>query len=271
LSLDGGADIDVDCVVIATPARAARNLLGTFEPTLAVHGAKTEARRVARMRAALSEVAYRDTIVTTHRDDIVLPPKADVRDINLVQPQVSEHYTSTSTARPSRPLVPGVLDLNTPATPLTPSPTSSVPVHQLGDCPFFPPTPQAIYTMATHVIRPPGLEAVYQTTNPVVPIDPDTLLGVSRLERALPLRDARTLAGLHPPTEARPLVALVGSYAYPGIPLLEGCVGSARRVVEDLLHLPPQAAAGGVDWDAGRGGVIGRLWRWRRVGRGGYE
>jgi hypothetical protein len=42
--LDGGGEIDVDCVVIATPARAARHLLGTFEPSLAVAAHADSAR-----------------------------------------------------------------------------------------------------------------------------------------------------------------------------------------------------------------------------------
>jgi hypothetical protein len=43
--------------------------------------------------------------------------------------------------------------------------------------------------MATHVIRPPSstwgsyLGAVYQTTNPLMPIDQDSVLGIALLER----------------------------------------------------------------------------------------
>lgn len=42
--------------------------------------------------------------------------------------------------------------------------------------------------MGTHVIEPPRhlrsqVEEVYQTTNPVVPIDPATVLAISQLER----------------------------------------------------------------------------------------
>ena len=65
---------------------------------------------------------------------------------------------------------------------------------------------------------------------------------------------------------------IVGSYANPGIPLLEGCVGSSRRVVDmlvDDLELELDSGegpeGGEVDWNVGRGGLIGRSWRWRRV------
>jgi hypothetical protein len=80
-------------------------------------------------------------------------------------------------------------------------------------------------------------------------------------------------------------VYIVGSYAYPGIPLLEGCVGSSKKVlgtlVDDLGLSSPSSSFlsaennekrrnGGkgmkeeeVDWSQGRGGFIGRVWRWR--------
>jgi hypothetical protein len=79
-------------------------------------------------------------------------------------------------------------------------------------------------------------------------------------------------------------VYIVGSYAYPGIPLLEGCVGSSKRVMGTLVDdlglssLSPSPSSGvdekrrkdekgrkeeEVDWGNGRGGFIGRVWRWR--------
>ncbi|BEI89149.1 uncharacterized protein CcaverHIS019_0205110 [Cutaneotrichosporon cavernicola] len=243
----GDDEITVDRVVVATQASAARALLATLEPSLP----KPEARRVARMRSALADVHYRDTIVVTHRDRAVLPIPEDVRDINLVQP--------------ATPDVPG------DATPELASGASSAPSSPCptprGITPFF--APEQGYTMATHLVAPPGVEPVLQTTNPAVPIGGE-LLGVARLERALPLADDDTLNGLHPrrgPGEGRARVFLAGSYAYPGIPLLEGCVGSARRVVEDMLGREVRC----IDWDAGRGSFAGRAWRWRRSPRaGGY-
>jgi hypothetical protein len=83
------------------------------------------------------------------------------------------------------------------------------------------------------------------------------------------------IPALHPPRHG--YVYLAGSYAYPGIPLLEGCVGSAKRVVDSLikdleldsLDLAEGGKAGDerkmveVDWSKGRGGLVGRIWRWR--------
>lgn len=56
---------------------------------------------------------------------------------------------------------------------------------------------------------------------------------------------------------------IVGSYAYPGIPLLEGCVGSSKCVMDVLVDDLNLDVDAGVDWSRGRGGVIGRVWRWR--------
>lgn len=306
LSLDGGDELDVDRVVIATQASAARALLAGLEASLVVGGARTEARRVARMRTALAEVRYRDTIVATHRDASVLPHALDVRDINLVQPQAhtqvaggATESTDINISIDTPPLTPtrsrSASSSPCPSPPNPPAQLASGPagmdvdVDVLGSgTPYFSPT-DAVYTMATHVIATPT-GPVYQTTNPVVPIDSSSVLGVARLERALPLRDAaKTLAGLRPPSsptasmsvlpsststdhppQPAPLIHLAGSYAYPGIPLLEGCVGSARRAAEDICGLPAAAAVGGVDWDAGRGSVWGRAWRWRQARRGGY-
>lgn len=72
---------------------------------------------------------------------------------------------------------------------------------------------------------------------------------------------------------------------YPGIPLLEGCVGSAKEVVKSILegekyhieselrggpdkggerkHARQIEPVGGIDWEVGRGGLITKAWRWR--------
>ncbi|CAK9786435.1 FAD/NAD(P)-binding domain-containing protein [Cutaneotrichosporon oleaginosum] len=246
LSLDDDAKLEVDRVVVATQASAARALLSTLEPSLPA----AEGKRVARMRQALAHVHYRDTIVVTHRDRSVLPATPDIRDINLVQPAPREsagddtpELASCASSAPSSPC---------------PSPAEVTP--------FF--APELGYTMATHVVAPPGVEPVLQTTNPAVPIGGE-LLGVARLERALPLADDGIISGLRPAGAgaAKPRVFLAGSYAYPGIPLLEGCVGSARRVVEDMMGREVRS----VDWEAGRGSLAGRAWRWRWSPRaGGY-
>lgn len=75
------------------------------------------------------------------------------------------------------------------------------------------------------------------------------------------------IPALHPPSPG--IVYLAGSYAYPGIPLLEGCVGSAKRVVKALSddlcqsHSDRLEDSEGPDWSKGQGGLMGRIWRWR--------
>jgi len=123
-------------------------------------------------------VRYQETIVITHRDWSVLPAEADRRDINLYLPTLpppsppedeAELWTGNSKPGPS-----------------TPSP--------FGRMPYFEPCHDAIYTMATHIIRPPpslrrrGVEDVLQTTNPVISIDAEKVLGVAKMERSVHLR-----------------------------------------------------------------------------------
>lgn len=98
--------------------------------------------------------------------------------------------------------------------------------------------------MATHIVS--TNPTIYQTTNPIVPPRAGTVIAVARMERAVltvdskeALRELYGDAGLGPlqgagKLEGAPDVAKIwvcGSYAYEGIPLLEGCVASARLVV----------------------------------------
>ncbi|KAK8850379.1 hypothetical protein IAR55_004297 [Kwoniella newhampshirensis] len=262
----------VDKVVLATQASVAKTLLRGLEASLKDWGEEKEKVRVGKIRAALEQVQYRETIVITHRDTSILPAEPDQRPINLFLPSVPS--SSTPPKSPS-------------SITLSDSPPSEKPAT-----PFFPPS-KGIYTMATQIMPSPkgDAESVLQTTNPVVALDPERILGISNLERALPLkRPTDTLNDLRP-CSRNALVYLVGSYAYPGIPLLEGCVGSARVAVEGLLaSLTPETdmtlhksatggkwpmskiwertkrgeGVGGIDWEAGRGSKVVRIWRWRR-------
>lgn len=241
--------LQVDKIVLATPASVARTFLKGFLPSLISHRAD-EATRVDKVVSALGDIQYCNTIVVTHRDHNVLP-STDIKEINLVVPPPTEDTADCPTP---------ALSSRSSSRSSTPCPTPTL------SAPYFAPTPGSTYTMATHLVRAPH-DLVLQTTNPVVPIDSDKILGMARLERALPVSDPGTLTDLHARGPAKS-VYIAGSYAYPGIPLLEGCVGSARRVVDEIFGL--QGDTGGVDWDAGYGSVLGRLWRWRQVGRGGY-
>ncbi|KZP32447.1 hypothetical protein FIBSPDRAFT_848864, partial [Athelia psychrophila] len=108
---------------------------------------------------------------------------------------------------------------------------------------------------------------IYQTTNPIIAPRPSSILSTTHLERAVLTRAGKAaVAGLYRETRRRwwecaveaqsalgPLqgpgageggakgagvgVWAVGSYAYPGIPLLEGCVVSARNVARAVVAL----------------------------------
>ncbi|WVQ95727.1 hypothetical protein IAU59_002826 [Kwoniella sp. CBS 9459] len=251
-------DLLVDKVVLATQASVAHRLLKGFEKDLRQAGLEKERRQVDRMKQALGAVRYRETIVVTHRDASVLPEKANQRDINFLLP------TTSSLNNPSFASVASKGTKNDTI-------NSAVPHFSVktDNC--------TIYTMATQIIHHPNGKgkgkAVLQTTNPVVPINPQAVLSVSRLERALPLRRPREVLSALRPTSSR--IYIAGSYAYPGIPLLEGCVGSAKLAVEAILREQRdgndggndssiELRTGGVDWKYGRGGWAERVWNWRR-------
>ena len=116
-------------------------------------------------------------------------------------------------------------------------------------------------TMATHILPlpkgyPKDKPQVYQTTNPIIEPKKDCLLSVATLERAIVTMESRKALASLSISETRrwwqcpyqattrlgavqgardgdsPGIWICGSYAHSGIPLLEGCVVSARNVVE---------------------------------------
>ncbi|KAH9177027.1 hypothetical protein EDB89DRAFT_2204805 [Lactarius sanguifluus] len=198
-----------DHVILATQANHAAPLVAAYARALEEQRAVGAAACASRLSACLSQFEYRTTVVVNHTDDCLLPANhSDRRDLNLV--------------------------------------SSS---WQVG-C-FLPPT----YTMATHILprptgRAPGV-AVLQTTNPTVAPRHGSVLSVARLERALVTRTSKAaVRSLCAEKDDRVNVGalqgaarrehgssaagiwVVGSYAHSGIPLLEGCVASAREIVE---------------------------------------
>ncbi|WWC72398.1 uncharacterized protein I206_106360 [Kwoniella pini CBS 10737] len=269
--LDGGRneELIVDKIILATQASVAKRLLEGLEDSLRSAGRDKEKRKISEMRAALGKVRYRETIVVTHGDTSILPSLKDRRDLNFFLPDDQITLPSIQPA------------------PLTHR-SAEYPV------PYFTPIEDQIYTQTTQIIYPPSRlkrkygqdRPVFQTTNPCVPIDAAKVIGISKLERALPLKEPckvlpflqNTSRSYLPPST---IVHIVGSYAYPGIPLLEGCVGSAKMAAEFILmEVRPERnhpdgkpmdvsemrkVVGGVDWTTGKGGIWGRLWRWRLI------
>ncbi|KAG2023210.1 hypothetical protein CC2G_000888 [Coprinopsis cinerea AmutBmut pab1-1] len=209
-------------IVLATQASRAVPLLGCYARSLPIE-ATAQRHALEEQIRCLRTFKYCSTIVVNHTDDTLLPSVAqDRRDLNLISSNWDEDSEDSEFCVPST------------------------------------------YTMATHMLpRPEGypsfLPSVYQTTNPFIPPQKDTVLSVSSLERAVLTPESKqALRGLckpkrkwwwECPTETRcelgelqgagrlenestPGIWICGSYAYLGVPLLEGCVVSSRNVVE---------------------------------------
>jgi microfibrillar-associated protein 1 len=214
-------------IVFATQANRVGPLLSSYATSLPPDSPARHA--VMAQINCLDQFHYIRTIVINHTDDsgALLPPDPrDRRDLNLVTAAASSAEAETS---------------------------SSWSPHRVSPA----------YTMTTQIlVPPPALKdevavSVFQTTNPFVEVHEDRILSVATLERAvltMPAKEA--LQGLYRETrrawwqssaeaesslgdlqgagrrqsDARPGIWLCGSYAHAGIPLLEGCVVSARNV-----------------------------------------
>jgi len=209
-------------IILASQATRAIPLLASYHGSLAKEDPKRQA--VEDQIRCLRAFEYRNTIVINHTDSSMMPDNVeDQRELNLI-------YSSRDPAA------------------FTDEKTE------------FPDCVSTSHTMATHVLAlPRGLARIYQTTNPFVPLEKSRVLSVARLERAVVTVESKeALKGLSRENERRwwqcasqgeyrlgklqgagrasnskgPGIWICGSFAYAGIPLLEGCVVSARNVVE---------------------------------------
>ncbi|KAJ3758573.1 splicing factor, Prp19-binding domain-containing protein, partial [Lentinula raphanica] len=223
-------------IIFATQAIRAVPLLESFISSLPPH-AKAKRRAAEEQVACLRQFSYCSTLVINHTDPSLLPNDIhDKRDLNLI-----------------------TLDRDS-----GPDNTQEVNLNGEEDAWSLRCLPSS-YTMATHVLTPPEgypahLPTIYQTTNPIIEPKRSRILSVAALERAVltvkskkaieglnveygrrwwqsagqgksrlgPLQGARGKEGL----ERTPGIWICGSFAYSGIPLLEGCVMSAKNVVQ---------------------------------------
>jgi hypothetical protein len=225
-------------VILATQANHAAPLIGGYARALQDHQARQAAVHATRLSACLAQFEYRQTVVVNHTDDRLLPADhCDRRDLNLVM------VSSRAVAEGGKF-------------------TSAESIGLL-----LPPT----YAMTTQILprpagRPPGM-AILQTTNPTMAPRPASVLSVARLERALLTRTSKAAVrslcadeddavgvGALQGAARRELgdgaagLWVVGSYAHRGIPLLEGCVMSAREVVERGILRCESARVRGSPW-----------------------
>ncbi len=226
IACDSGEDMALhagfDHVVLATQANHAAPLVAAYARALEEQQAVGAAACASRLSACLSQFEYRKTVVVNHTDDHLLPANHnDRRDLNFVM--LSSSLAGVD-GKPAAAEASGLL---------------------------LPPT----YTMATHTLpRPAGRAsgmAILQTTNPIIAPRPGSVLSVARLERALLTHASKAAvrslsaekddgvnvgalqgAARREHDSSAAGLWVVGSYAYSGIPLLEGCVASAREIVE---------------------------------------
>jgi len=217
-------------IIFSTQASGAAPLLATYLESLP-DSLSQRKETTAQLVKCLRAFEYRPSIVINHTDSSLLPDDdRDVRELNLIS------LASDSTCSKTK----SIPDSSS----LTISPT---------------------YTMATHILRrpqgyPSSQPTVYQTTNPIIPPQKETVISVATLERAVVTMDSKkalaslctedskrwwqcpyqaktrlgTLQGGRSATDPHaPGIWICGSYAHLGIPLLEGCVISARNVVEE--------------------------------------
>ncbi|KAJ4499345.1 splicing factor, Prp19-binding domain-containing protein [Lentinula lateritia] len=242
-------------IIFATQAVRAVPLLEAFASSLPPH-AKAKRRAVEEQIACLRQFTYCSTLVINHTDSSLMPDNVeDKRDLNLI-----------SLDRDAPSLVADVKEVRSSRTELEDS----------WSLRCLPPS----YTMATHVLTPPEgypahLPTIYQTTNPIIEPRESRILSVATLERAvLTVQSKRALkclnvrysrkwwhaaspgkSGLGPLQGARrgneleqtPGIWICGSFAYSGIPLLEGCVVSARNVVEQGIW-KSEGVRGHIPW-----------------------
>ncbi|KAJ3986320.1 hypothetical protein F5890DRAFT_1005281 [Lentinula detonsa] len=223
-------------IIFATQAVRAVPLLESFASSLPPH-AKAKRRAVEDQVACLRQFTYCSTLVINHTDPSLLPDDIqDKRDLNLISLDRNSHPSKTQEVNLSE-------------------------VEDAWSLRCLPPS----YTMATHVLTPPEgypahLTTIYQTTNPIIEPRESRILSVATLERAvLTVQSKQALKGLNVEYERKwwqgagqgksrlgplqgarrgdeldqtPGIWICGSYAYSGIPLLEGCVVSAKNVVQ---------------------------------------
>lgn len=239
-------------VIFATQANRAASLLETYVESLPLDSDPARRQRsiVEKQVRCLKTFVYRLSIVVNHTDDAFIPKDPrDRRDLNLVQ-----CFEADSEKQKQKQTEEGGLTVST------------------------------LYTMATHILRPPPGDlcrpissSVYQTTNPIVAPRVESVLSVARLERAvLSVEGKKAVKGLYKESQTStkwwgktkaevpsglgplqgggklddcgPGIWICGSYACGGIPLLEGCVVSARNVVEQGIMKSEGISVRGSPW-----------------------
>ncbi|GAA6039886.1 hypothetical protein JCM8097_006783 [Rhodosporidiobolus ruineniae] len=269
---EGGEErMEVEHVVFATQADQAALLLSSLvasTPSSSSPSSPTPAARAKeRLLAALRSFTYARTLVVTHTDTSVLPPaEGDRRDLNLAvfdDAAAVEAATRMKKSEKREKEHEDEQDDDDEEGDVLP-PSSVQTTHILPQSHSFCPASSSSPSLGTDK-RP----LVLQTTNPLVPIDPDQVLSKTWFSRAVvnaqsqavvplftafpssPAAGPASLQGLSlssggkGPSSQPGALWFVGSYLAPGIPLLEGCVTSAEGVVAALRVREIGSSGGG--------------------------
>lgn len=239
----------VDHVVFATQANQAANLL----ETLASAGAGSASRDLDETLAALRAFEYVRTLVVTHRDESVLPrDRRDRRDLNLAVFQSALEGRERARGRSRRGGAPGdglvekeeeeeewdeSLDY------LPPSSVQTTHILSSETAASSVPT-----TNSSSIDDTPAL---FQTTNPLVRIDPDLTLASTWFSRAFVTAKSQAVLDrflLPPSTTAGPLTP---DRSLQGQALGHACGPSTRE--KPSAAAPPRTAALGP-------GTAGGIW-----------
>ncbi|KAJ2457663.1 hypothetical protein GGF42_002541 [Coemansia sp. RSA 2424] len=200
---DGTESQAFDAVVVATPADTAARLVADVAPELAL---------------ALARIKYEDAHVVTHRDPAVMPVRAaDWRGVNIMGCCAPPVQAAAECGAASRWLN------HTEDSAATGRAMAS---HWLNYVEDSAATGRAFAT------------PLFQTVDPRAPVAADKIAASAGFHRSLlsvdsqhAVDDIHRAQGLH-------RVWVVGAYAAPGVPLLEGCVRSAADVASALDAAP---------------------------------
>ncbi|GAA5968945.1 hypothetical protein JCM11641_000786 [Rhodosporidiobolus odoratus] len=237
-------DLEVDHIVFATQADQAAtllSLLASSTPALDPSPrSRPNGRHLDKTLAALRSFTYTQTTVVTHTDSSLLPPAPrDRKDLNLA-------VVATRSARPLSQKIPcspesGVQTTHILRSLLPSSSAASSPMPRLllqTTNPLISPSPFLTLSSTTFtrcVVNPSSQNAVPLFSRLVEEG------GVQGLSLPSSLSGGRTSEGEGEGEgggegKEGGGIWFVGSYAAPGIPLLEGCVESAEGVVGGLIR-----------------------------------
>ncbi|KAI9023126.1 hypothetical protein DFJ74DRAFT_75671 [Hyaloraphidium curvatum] len=201
---DRGGREEYDAVIIATQAHQAARILRASpqrDPAAAA--------QLARLASLLGTVRYVRSLVAVHSDPSLLPPRPAWRSMNFV---VHNRHSPAETPTRTSPGQVAVADPIVPTDAITGS-------HWLN-----------------HTFPHLGARPHFQTWNPHPLPRPELTSSLTWFDRALVTTSSSAAIDALDELQGQLGIGIAGSYAWPGIPLLEGCVRSAARCCAEIAR-----------------------------------